>query len=553
MVYNFKLTVNDILQLPDFKNAKVVNDTADLTRVVEWAHILEIIQVGDLANEKKITQISDFVNDNVMIFTTGVGWKNKKDVLVFIKQLIDRNVSALCLQLGYQYKEVPQEFIKLANKHNFPIIVFYKEVRNIDIMYNLHTIFINKDYQLFLELEKFLDELNHILLAPHDLKDILSFFHNYLDVNVVYIPLQGERHFMPPLASIEQENILNLINYLKEYSPPKNVVQIANDSKFSYIEITANNNKLAYLAFFSDKKLNKMQLLALEKCNSNLAQDLLRNLFIEEKERYKKENKKWIIDWLHGLLPETQINHYLNQFEPNLTPINAVVCIMSFANSQENNISLDFMLHMTIIARPFFKQHGLYILNYFNNNQIAFIILDTSLSQTCEERITKSINELKRTIEGRSTHLNNLKLTFSLGKVVNKLKLLNRSFITAKETLSVQQKAKHTDILFYNNLHIYRIIPLLDKQDFINELITDYLQPIIEYDHQHDGKLIQTLKVFLECNCNKQETAQRLYVVRQTLYNRIQKIEELLGTDFLLPEKRVMIEIALYTYDYLNI
>lgn len=552
MVYNFKLTVNDILKLPDFKNARVVTENADLTRVVEWAHILEIIQVGDLANEKKITQISDFVNDNVMIFTTGVGWKNKKDVLSFIKQLISRNVSALCLQLGYQYKEVPPEFIKLANKHNFPIIVFYKEVRNIDIMYNLHTLFINKDYQLFLELEKFLDELNHILLAPHNIEDILSFFHNYLDVNVVYIPLHGQTIFVPSLEAKKQENILNLIHYLEEHSPPKNVVQIANDSKFSYIEIIANNNKLAYLAFFADHKLNKTQLLALEKCNSNLAQDLLRNLFIEEKKQYKKENKKWIIDWLHGLLPEEKICKYLKELDPNLKALSAVACIVSLKHTAENTISLDFMLHTTIIARPIFKKQGLFILNYFHNNQIIFIIIDTKEQRTSEARIENSIKELKKALESRSSHLNSINFIFSLGKINNPLNLLNKSFTTAKETLLIQRKMNNTDILFYDNLHIHRIISLLDQQDFMHDIIKDYLQSLIEYDHQHDSKLVETLKVFLNCNCNKKEAAQNLYIVRQTLYNRLEKIEELLGSDFLQAEKRIMIQIALYSYNYLN-
>lgn len=552
MAYDLKLTVKDILQLPDFKNAKVVTNNSDLTRRVEWGHILEIIQIGDLATEKQITEIGDFVNDNVMIFATGVGWNNKEDVLIFLRQLIDRNVAALCLQLGYHYNEIPKEMVELADQHSFPIIVFYKEVRYIDVMYNLHTLFINQDYKLFLEIEKFLEELNHLILAPHDFKDILYFFHNYLNVNVVYIPIEGDEIFVPLLSPVKHKTILNLINELEITFPPKNIVQTADNNQFSYIEINANNNKLAYLAFFSDNPLNRFQLLALEKSNFILAQEILRNLYIEEKEKFAKENQKWILDWLHGLLPEIKINQYIKQLIPKVKVTRSVACIMTFENSNLNNSSMEFMLHITMIARPIFKKQGLYLLNYFKNNHTIYIILDTKEEQNCDARIENAITELKNIIKTRNNRLDTINLTFSIGKIVDNLNLLNKSFKTAKETLDIQQKTGNTNKIFYDNLHVYRIISLMEKNEVMDELIIDYLQPIIEYDHQHNANLLKTLKVFLECNCNKKETANQLYIVRQTLYHRIDKIGELLGKDFMLPQKRMMIELALYTYDYLN-
>ena len=78
----------------------------------------------------------------------------------------------------------------------------------------------------------------------------------------------------------------------------------------------------------------------------------------------------------------------------------------------------------------------------------------------------------------------------------------------------------------------------------------DYLRPVIEYDQKHGGEMMKTLKVFLACNGSKQETAAKLYIVRQTLYNRLEKLEEMLGSDFMLPEKRLAIEFAIAAYEY---
>ena len=72
------------------------------------------------------------------------------------------------------------------------------------------------------------------------------------------------------------------------------------------------------------------------------------------------------------------------------------------------------------------------------------------------------------------------------------------------------------------------------------------------YDHdaKHNGELIKTLQVYLQCNCMKQETAEKLFIVRQTLYHRLAKIESLLGNDFLLPPKRLALELMLLATQY---
>jgi PucR family transcriptional regulator, purine catabolism regulatory protein len=64
--------------------------------------------------------------------------------------------------------------------------------------------------------------------------------------------------------------------------------------------------------------------------------------------------------------------------------------------------------------------------------------------------------------------------------------------------------------------------------------------------------LMETLKIYLACNGSKKETAKKLFVVRQTLYHRIQKLETLLGSDFMNPEKRLAIEFMIKAYEYLT-
>ncbi|AMX83874.1 hypothetical protein GS3922_09485 [Geobacillus subterraneus] len=95
------------------------------------------------------------------------------------------------------------------------------------------------------------------------------------------------------------------------------------------------------------------------------------------------------------------------------------------------------------------------------------------------------------------------------------------------------------------------MIIVLDKYSDLREAINRYLGPIIEYDRKYNGKLLETLKVYLQCNGSKQEAAKRLFIVRQTLYHRMEKLERFLGTDFMEADKRLALELMLKAYDYL--
>src|SRR5690606_38986135 len=85
----------------------------------------------------------------------------------------------------------------------------------------------------------------------------------------------------------------------------------------------------------------------------------------------------------------------------------------------------------------------------------------------------------------------------------------------------------------------------------LQEVVLEYLEPVIAYDKKNNGKLMETLKTYLSCNGSKQETANRLFIVRQTLYHRIQKLEKLLGADFMNHEKRLAIEFMILSYEFL--
>jgi len=77
------------------------------------------------------------------------------------------------------------------------------------------------------------------------------------------------------------------------------------------------------------------------------------------------------------------------------------------------------------------------------------------------------------------------------------------------------------------------------------QLVEEQLGPLIRYDAQRNGRLVDTLRSVLESTDGKTEAARRLHVQRQTLYQRLGRIERLLGADLDEPGTRAGLLLAL--------
>jgi purine catabolism regulator len=105
-------------------------------------------------------------------------------------------------------------------------------------------------------------------------------------------------------------------------------------------------------------------------------------------------------------------------------------------------------------------------------------------------------------------------------------------------------------VLFYEDAGVYRwIAPLARNGDALALALVD-LATVIEYDRQNHTQLLETLKVYLDCDRSKQQTAARLFIHRQTLYHRLEQLGRLLRADLDDPVQRLGVHLAVYAYLY---
>jgi len=123
-----------------------------------------------------------------------------------------------------------------------------------------------------------------------------------------------------------------------------------------------------------------------------------------------------------------------------------------------------------------------------------------------------------------------VKVRVGYGNVVTQIPDISQSFQEAKMALQVGRIFyAEKDTISYSKLGIGRLIyqlPMSLCDMFIKEVFGDSIPDILE-----DEEAMSTINKFFENNLNISETARQLYVHRNTLVYRLERIEKAIGLD----------------------
>jgi len=92
------------------------------------------------------------------------------------------------------------------------------------------------------------------------------------------------------------------------------------------------------------------------------------------------------------------------------------------------------------------------------------------------------------------------------------------------------------------NMHTRNPIHLMNNESVI----------LLEYDTKHKADLLEVLDCYLQHNCNLKETSDSLFIHRNTLRNKIEKIEEVMGVPLGDPKLEERLRFSCTTYRYIK-
>ena len=143
-----------------------------------------------------------------------------------------------------------------------------------------------------------------------------------------------------------------------------------------------------------------------------------------------------------------------------------------------------------------------------------------------------------------------VKTRISYGTIVRELRELSKSYKEAKMGLDVGKIFyEHRDIIAYNALGIGRLIyqlPVNLCQIYIQEIFGD------DIPKELDDEMLMTINKFYHNNLNVSETARQMYVHRNTLVYRIERLKEATGLDIRTFDDALTLKIALMVVNYMK-
>jgi len=162
----------------------------------------------------------------------------------------------------------------------------------------------------------------------------------------------------------------------------------------------------------------------------------------------------------------------------------------------------------------------------------------------------KEVNKNARIILDNLSTEGMIKSKIGIGTVVDNIREIGRSFKEAQTALQIGEIFEsEKNIIDYNKLGIGRLIyqlpPTLCRL-FLKEVFKDGAFEAL------DSETMNTIVKFFENNLNVSETSRQLFVHRNTLVYRLDKIQKITGLDLRLFDDAIIFKVAILVKKYLD-
>ena len=152
-------------------------------------------------------------------------------------------------------------------------------------------------------------------------------------------------------------------------------------------------------------------------------------------------------------------------------------------------------------------------------------------------------------------------MIMTVGTHVYKLNELHKSYETARQlnkfsgfgTVPGEIVSGQCKLVLYRNIGVLRLLLSLKDKDAMKAYVDDTVRPLIEYDETHGTDLSGELMCYIRHDCSLQDTADALFIHRNTVNYKINKAADILEMDITRLSSRFEINMGFLIYELLKI
>lgn len=524
------ITVQRALELPGLRGGlpEILAGADRLQRTVRWVH------AGEVPN------IASLLKGGELLLTTGYGLGTRPaEQRAFVRTLAERGIAALVVELGPRFTRLPAALVDTARSAGLPLVQLHREVPFVAVTEEIHTEIVNGHYALLQQAEEVHRRCTEALLGGGGVPQVLGILADFSGNPVFLETAEGQLLYAAGSAGAGADPLQvweGLRGQHKE-EPPAGTTLV--DVPGGGPGTGSVRARLVLLPV--NAPVAPVHRLATERAAGILAVVLMQAR--QEEELAARGRGDFLTDLAEGRIEaeDAPAQARVLGFKPGSSPLLPVVMRLADGLSPGGGwavLARAVAEELTSVGVPVL----LGVRPVEGRVPLLLGLRSESERSAVADRVAAA---LRAGVERAGMQRPGAQPPVVVVGVAGGWAAASAGLRHAAETATAAQGL--TDRPWYDarrldiDLLLWRLRDHPDLAAFVDRAIG----PLRDHDNRSKPPLLPTLETYLAHAGRKAETARELHLNRQTLYNRLARIGELLGTDLDDPQTVLALSLAL--------
>lgn len=520
------LTIREALKFGGLFGATVVAGEEGLDIPIESVSVLEIAD----------RNISHWVLKKQLYITAFYAiCDNVEQQKVVIQTLIDYGGCGLVLcYVGTWVQQIDQEIIDLCNEAGFPLIQARQDVSYIEIMNPIQNL-LYKENAPALEPNNetgIRNDFLNLIINEENMNVVFQQMNQRLEKRISYYDTYGKIIFSDrDDADIQKEEEYLKYNFnhvLYACSKKGYTVQSIEGKECLIVLIRSQKNLFGLFVTDYDETFS-------EEMEEKLIHPLVvsGSLILRRKNRMADLREKAVQEYAADLLvwnfPSNE-RAVERGYELGLTILDKNCIVLININSIQQMTSPKVQQEIQdYVKRVLLGKIEEFMKSYNTDNWLALrsdtIILFMD-NRDSKIDMKKFCGRLLGLFQGKP----NLSVSVGVSNSFTEVTKMPDAYFQAFEAAVIgREHYGENKVIFYDAVYFFQKLRKMGAQDETYEVCQRFIGPVASYDEEHGTELVDTLRILLENNGNTHTAASQMYVHKNTVLQRRNKIIELLG------------------------
>lgn len=540
------INISDVLKMEEWKECRLVAGNKGVDREILYIDAMEV------------PDIIPWIKKNELMITTGYAMNRDEGVLLdIIKAMAKAGSSGIALKTKF-FGEITQKIKDLANELQVPVIEVPRDMAFINLANPLMKKVVNAQNQK-LEFNKAMNEkFLEIQIEGGGFQEICAVLGEMLGCVILvadhrqmllgcYPEGEGAERWLAKNA-YEDTTIQKQLKEYVEKSKDEIVAASAGEWEIRAMGIYVKNKCNGFLYAVGLKgKFDEMSEIALRQAGVYLALEFSKKGLVEQTEYYQDNN--FFFDLISGNIQteEDAVKRARGLKWPSFSYILVVGDIDEFEkvirNKTEAEVNI-FKDEIMQIHKDVLRRHRQCF--FVGNKSDSFHCLFTKDIEKSE--ILKCMKEIQRQI------YKNYGAWITIGVSTEILSYHDfiMAYKKARTAITIGKKRGKREICFIEDLRLEEAFFEMAKMDIFREFVDETLLELKMHDEKYGTPFLETLKTLAEHHGARKETAETLFLHRNTLAYRIRRIEQLTGADLNDPDVLFQVNLVMKILAYME-